>query len=78
MFMWFFFLSGVIECNQDGFTKAGKPDYKNKPCFDHFGRSVLDSARCHSTNAAYGVSDATLQIDLQASIGTINLLEIEK
>jgi hypothetical protein len=30
------------------------------------------------TNAAYGVSDVTLQIDLQAGIGTINLLEIEK
>jgi len=29
------------------------------------------------TNAAYGVSDVTLQIDLQAGIGTINLLEIE-
>lgn len=30
------------------------------------------------TNAAYGVSDVTLQIDLQAGIGTIDLLEIEK
>ena len=29
------------------------------------------------TNAAYGVSDVTLQIDLQAGIGTINLLEID-
>jgi hypothetical protein len=29
------------------------------------------------TNAAYGVSDVTLQIDLQAGIGTINLMEIE-
>ena len=29
------------------------------------------------TNAAYGVSDVTLQIDLQAGIGTINLLEIQ-
>jgi len=29
------------------------------------------------TNAAYGVSDVTLQIDLQAGIGLINLLEIE-
>lgn len=43
-----------------------------------FGQSVLDSARCLSTNAAYGVSDVTLQIDLQAGIGTINLLEIKK
>ena len=29
------------------------------------------------TNAAYGVSDVTLQIDLQAGIGAINLLEID-
>ncbi|HEX9092263.1 MAG TPA: hypothetical protein VF831_12280, partial [Anaerolineales bacterium] len=29
------------------------------------------------TNAAYGVSDVTLHIDLQAGIGTINLLEID-
>jgi len=29
------------------------------------------------TNAAYGVSDVTLQIDLQAGIGLINLLEID-
>ena len=29
------------------------------------------------TNAAYGTSDVTMQIDLQAGIGTINLLEIE-
>lgn len=29
------------------------------------------------TNAAYGVSDVTFQIDLQVGIGTINLLEIE-
>jgi hypothetical protein len=29
------------------------------------------------TNAAYGVSDVTLQIDLRAGIGTIKLLEIE-
>ncbi len=29
------------------------------------------------TNAAYGVSDVTMQIDLQAGIGTINLLEIQ-
>jgi hypothetical protein len=27
------------------------------------------------TNAAYGTSDVTLQIDLQAGIGAINLLE---
>ena len=29
------------------------------------------------TNAAYGVSDVTLQIDLQAGIGLINLLKID-
>ena len=29
------------------------------------------------TNAAYGVSDVTLHIDLQSGIGTINLMEIE-
>jgi N-terminal domain of toast_rack, DUF2154 len=29
------------------------------------------------TNAAYGVSDVTLHIDLQAGIGAINLLEID-
>jgi hypothetical protein len=29
------------------------------------------------TNAAYGVSDVTLQLDLEAGIGMINLLEIE-
>ncbi|HSB65316.1 MAG TPA: toast rack family protein [Anaerolineales bacterium] len=29
------------------------------------------------SNAAYGVSEVTLQIDLQAGIGTINLLETE-
>jgi hypothetical protein len=29
------------------------------------------------TNAAYGVSDVTLQIDLQAGIGTIDLVETE-
>jgi hypothetical protein len=29
------------------------------------------------TNAAYGVSDVTLQIDLQAGIGAINLLEVD-
>jgi len=29
------------------------------------------------TNAAYGMSDVTLQVDLQAGIGMINLLEIQ-
>jgi len=29
------------------------------------------------TNAAYGLSDVTIQVDLQAGIGTINLLEID-
>jgi hypothetical protein len=38
-----------------------------------FGRSVLDSARCHSTNAAYGVSDVTLHVDVKSGIGQIKL-----